>query len=273
MIQTGLKITTIGKFLKEYLSVLIIVPAFIGGLWQAFELMSISIPYIRFFSISQIVPDGILILMFLVTAFSFYPIAWFADILFFIKDEPKATEYLDVEKYEKYRQSELNTSMFLFSFYYVLLVYYYLYFINDKSNFSKIETSAVTSFFAFYLLNVYLNRCFFYAKEKHKKIIKGCNILLLLLYIIATIYFYKRIHNIFIAPNNIINIEQVKLDVAKKYPNTKQKLLYFNDKYMFIKIIEGFKKDKKGKIIKHTNEKIYIMKLESLFTDESENKN
>lgn len=84
---------------------------------------------------------------------------------------------------------------------------------------------------------------------------------------IIAVNFSKRIHNIFVAPSNIVNVEQIKNYVGNKYPNTKQELLYLNDKYIFIKIIEKFKRDKKGKIINHTKEKIYIMKLESLFND------
>jgi len=53
------------KFLKEYLSIIILFPATIGGLWQVIELASISPSYIRFFSISQVVPDGLLVLLFI----------------------------------------------------------------------------------------------------------------------------------------------------------------------------------------------------------------
>lgn len=70
MIQTGIKINKVVDFIKENLSLIVVVPAFIGGLWQSIELMSISTPYIRFFSVSQIIPDGILILLFFLTASS-----------------------------------------------------------------------------------------------------------------------------------------------------------------------------------------------------------
>lgn len=52
-------------FFKKYLSLIILFPATIGGLWQLIELALISPSYIRFFSISQIVPDGLLVLLFL----------------------------------------------------------------------------------------------------------------------------------------------------------------------------------------------------------------
>jgi len=60
-------------FLKNYLSIIILFPATIGGLWQLFELGSISPSYVRFFSISQVVPDGLLVLLFVACIlFTFY---------------------------------------------------------------------------------------------------------------------------------------------------------------------------------------------------------
>lgn len=79
MIQTGFKINGIGLFFKDYLSFIILIPAFIGGIWQLIELMSISQPYISFFSISQIVPDGILILIFLLLALASIMFPLFLD--------------------------------------------------------------------------------------------------------------------------------------------------------------------------------------------------
>lgn len=65
------------NFLKDYLSIIILFPATIGGLWQLIELASISPSYIRFFSISQVVPDGLLVLLFVVCIIlAFYISRW-----------------------------------------------------------------------------------------------------------------------------------------------------------------------------------------------------
>ncbi len=264
MIQTGIKLDKIREFLIEHLSILIVLPAFIGGLWQALELMSISIPYIRFFSISQIVPDGILILMFLVICSAFFLLGLSIDTLFFIKDKTEPT-YVGEDDYEIYRKEKLRNWIFTFFILYISSVFYFEWFVFDKTNFSDLKTDIGISLTMIFWLNLSLNKCYYFAKEKYKHIFKFCNFLLFMFYIILCTYFSKHIHNIFTAPSNIMNIEQVKIDVAHKYPNTKQKILYFNDKYIFIKIINKIKMDKKGKILKHTSEKIYIMKLESLF--------
>lgn len=53
------------KFIKEYLSVIIFVPTVLGGLWQLSVLWSFGLAYIRFFSISQLVSDGLIALLFI----------------------------------------------------------------------------------------------------------------------------------------------------------------------------------------------------------------
>jgi hypothetical protein len=50
---------------KDNLNILILVPTILGGIWQLLELSSISTSFIRFFSLSQLVADGILILFIL----------------------------------------------------------------------------------------------------------------------------------------------------------------------------------------------------------------
>lgn len=54
--------------IQNYLPLIIIVPAILGGLWQVLELSIMSISFIRFFSPTQLLPDGLLIL-FLITIF------------------------------------------------------------------------------------------------------------------------------------------------------------------------------------------------------------
>jgi hypothetical protein len=53
------------NYFKDNLSIIILIPTIIGGIWQLVELSSISTSFIRFFSLSQLVADGILILFIL----------------------------------------------------------------------------------------------------------------------------------------------------------------------------------------------------------------
>lgn len=51
------------NFLKDYISLIIIIPALLGGIMQILSIsLLLGMPYIRYFSVSQVVPDGLLIL-------------------------------------------------------------------------------------------------------------------------------------------------------------------------------------------------------------------
>ena len=47
---------------KDFFPIIILIPTIIGGIWQILELMTIDPSFLRFFSISQLVSDGILII-------------------------------------------------------------------------------------------------------------------------------------------------------------------------------------------------------------------
>ena len=48
--------------IKDNLSMIVLLPTLLGGAWQLFELSSISTSFVRFFSVGQLIGDGILIL-------------------------------------------------------------------------------------------------------------------------------------------------------------------------------------------------------------------
>lgn len=61
------------NYFKEYLSVILIVPTIIGGLYQLINIIYyVGFPYVRFFSVAQVVPDGILVGMFIIYFSSIY---------------------------------------------------------------------------------------------------------------------------------------------------------------------------------------------------------
>lgn len=57
---------------KNNLALIILLPTVFGGLWQIIELSKMSIAYIRFFSATQLVPDGLLMLFILATLYLAY---------------------------------------------------------------------------------------------------------------------------------------------------------------------------------------------------------
>lgn len=63
--ETSNKFSKYSSWLKENLNIVVLVPTVIGGVWQILELLTISPSYIRFFSITQVVSDGLLSLFIL----------------------------------------------------------------------------------------------------------------------------------------------------------------------------------------------------------------
>ncbi|WP_299221910.1 hypothetical protein [uncultured Psychrobacter sp.] len=57
------------KWIFDNISVILLLPSFLGAVWQILELSSINVAYIRFFSVTQIPFDGILILFLLIVMF------------------------------------------------------------------------------------------------------------------------------------------------------------------------------------------------------------
>ena len=55
--------------IKNHLPMILLLPPILGGLWQLVELSKMSVSFIRFFSPTQLLPDGLLILF---IAISFY---------------------------------------------------------------------------------------------------------------------------------------------------------------------------------------------------------
>ena len=63
------------EFIKSNLALIILVPTMLGGIWQLLELLNISSSFIRFFSVSQLIPDGLLILFILLIIYTFGKLA------------------------------------------------------------------------------------------------------------------------------------------------------------------------------------------------------
>ncbi|WP_336034699.1 hypothetical protein [Acinetobacter bereziniae] len=53
--------------LKEYLSIIVLIPAIIGGMYQIINIIyNVGFSYVRYFSVAQVIPDGILIGLFII---------------------------------------------------------------------------------------------------------------------------------------------------------------------------------------------------------------
>lgn len=62
------------KFVKDNIQYIILLPTIFGGIWQLLELANISVSFIRFFSVSQLIADGLLMLFIAVFLYLGYKI-------------------------------------------------------------------------------------------------------------------------------------------------------------------------------------------------------
>ncbi|QZK90687.1 hypothetical protein K5V07_09360 [Flavobacterium sp. CHNK8] len=252
MIQTGIKVQRIVDFLKDNLNIIIVVPAFIGGLWQLLELLNISIAFVRFFSISQIVSDGLLVLYIII----YFSSPIFGTHLFYsaiMKSKESTIDLLTARKIKNNKTKLLvyTVSFFLLWLFGVVILWYFSYVLLKASS---TKNGFILIPFLIIGCNHFLNIAYKTASFKLKHIYKVFNLFLLILYVMIIIFMFKKLHRNQFSAIPIINIEKLNLDVKTKFPNTKQEILYFNDKYIFINIVDKSKK-----------EKVYITKLDDLF--------
>lgn len=265
MIQTGFKRNGVVDFVKNHLSTIILIPAFVGGIWQLIELMSISMPYIRFFSISQIVPDGLLILMFLSFVGISTMLPAFLDAIL-PKKKDRSNEVVVASETKLKRENKKNITFILFYFFvfYGLGIAYFTYLYQFFQSKSSLNLHASMALVICLICNALLIKCSNLLAISNKENLKLFNIPLLALYMLIGYFFCQRIHNTFLLTDNLDNIENVQCVLKQKYPHSKNEILYFNDKYIFIDVTDTLKLDQKTK---KPREKIHIMELEKLFND------
>ncbi|MGJ8548987.1 hypothetical protein [Winogradskyella wichelsiae] len=157
--------------IKNNITMILLVPTFIGGLWQVFSLLSLGFEYLRFFSVTQLVADGLLMII-LIPIVTFFPLMSY----FILK-----SILSDIIKSNKKALSTGMISSFVISIGLLLLLNYYYFdyilslFENEPSTF--VELLAILLFLPL-IENIILvgskisNRLeayFIYSKKKAKK--------------------------------------------------------------------------------------------------------
>ena len=123
------------SFVKRNINLIVILPALFGGLWQVVELASMSFSFIRFFSVGQIIPDGLLVLLFLTSFF----ISTLILIHFWRKLDSKEDEETDRPILPKKGNVGYAFLLFILSMVFIFgLVYIDLYFIDNIESFATL---------------------------------------------------------------------------------------------------------------------------------------
>ena len=223
--------------IKQNIQVIILIPTIIGGLLQVCQLANISPILVRFFSITQLISDGlfliaILIVLFILPVFcaqilDFLLAMYYNKKRFFITSSILAIglSILSFRSYlfeEDYFDKNVNANFLLFWFVVFLSI-----------------LSAIN------LRNAQIK------SQRHPNIIFGTLTFLLILTFFVSGIFSGKIFNIL---NDKIPVDNFEIIQKKFKDNGKVEILYFNDKYIFIKTS-----------CSSATGKIHIEKTEALF--------
>ncbi|MBW4359337.1 hypothetical protein [Flavobacterium taihuense] len=202
--------------------------------------------FIRFFSVSQIVPDGLLILLFLII----FTISVF--ILFYFWRKLDSDEEVENNVALKKGNAFLAILFFLLFFGCIFLVIYSNnYFIKNiesiVSLFLYLPSNIVITLFSF----AFLGYSSLYCKDIEilyhlKKVASTISIVFLIVQGTMLISFMIQFHNVFLLPAELKNVDNLICKAEKVEHSTNFEILYSNDKYIFVKC-HKFVKDRNGK--------------------------
>ncbi|WP_298553295.1 hypothetical protein [uncultured Algibacter sp.] len=269
---------------KNNIAMILLIPTLVGGIWQILSLLTLGFEYIRFFSVSQLVADGLLMII-VIPIIVFFP--------FLIYHMFKSIMGETIKKKNKY--SFLRELFFLLisMFFLVLLIYHYMNGNGKPSSFflfltimiyiPLIETYYILGERIEKKLSVY-SRLF---KMRSKSIIQ--NIITYILFLIESVFgfiwaiilslstflllilFFSVVDFLgdYFISDNLSNIKNVEETIKNEYGISPHEysIKYFNDSYIFVEHITVSEHEMQ-KLIKEDKEvpkEIIILNFDSLF--------
>ncbi|GIT97298.1 hypothetical protein [Sulfurovum sp. TSL1] len=272
------------EIIKFYLPIILIVPPLIGGMWQTLELANMSLSFIRFFSTTQLLPDGILVLYILLVFFISYKLSNklrpdkinLQDKVFILTN----TDLTDEEISKKIPIAQENKHLLIYFFFLNFIFGFFSYGIYpevEKNVSMFILTVWLTVSFMFLksIFETLFAIYFLYPKpinsfvekitnrdkkEKYKnKTIDHILVIIFILVFFTTIGLVTKAISVFhhnsILPNDLKNTTNIQ-DKLENNDYNKSKILYLNDKFIFI---EHTQHDK--------NTSIEVIKFDKLFEE------
>ncbi|MCK6608557.1 MAG: hypothetical protein L6Q46_09715 [Flavobacterium sp.] len=252
-------------FTLKYFSLIISIPPLLGAIWQLIELSKMSLSYIRFFSVSQLVADGILMLIIL--GFISISVSYLYPTIF--KNTNKESDEEENNK-SKDEITDIKKPNLILGFVYLILSMFCLFvwaipitdYLIKKINNPLIQITLATINFVLIsgiivlIFNSIINLQKFL--DSHFKVYLKIFFISLITTSTSITFFkyYSEFNRYMLLPNNLINIKKIEYDIKTKYPNTTVTLKYLNDKYIFYSIVD-----------KKKNEKIKIVKFDNLFEE------
>nr|WP_181718039.1 hypothetical protein [Psychrobacter sp.]QJS05186.1 hypothetical protein [Psychrobacter sp.] len=237
------------KWCKENLTTSILLISGLGAIIQVLELAKINIAYIRFFSATQLISDGVLVLatvLIIITAYSVFR---------FIFLSQNIRLYIELRMKDKKLSKDSTDRYAILSFLVPVIFYIFLTGVVFKTFKENFFMNLIGLAFLYTLLTVsFIHTCLYYEyltstteDFKFKKIhisiakwVRPLNILLTVVSIPALILLCLHVYKL---PSNLENYTKVNQQVEKDYRDIDSyEILYFNDTYLFVEIIKGNKK-------------------------------
>lgn len=251
--------------IKENFNLIVAIPPILGALWQITELSRLSLSYIRFFSISQLVADGVLILILLLVFSLGVFILYKKDVTIYNEDKIEERKINIFEDLTTVKKPSIlwGSCYYILSFMFIII---WLKIINNWFVENIKEPYIIAILFPFNLiifliiLTLIVRSLEHFKKSVKKRIAEFLYLFMIFLITIVPFIIFKsyylEFNKLMLLPNNLENIKKVENEIKNNHKNTTIKLKYLNDKYIFYSIT-----DKKG------NEKIKIIKFDNLFIE------
>ncbi|WP_411583038.1 hypothetical protein [Acinetobacter nosocomialis] len=235
------------KFLalfKENKEIIVLIPTLIGGLYQLLNIVIlVGLPYVRYFSVAQVIPDGLLLS---VVFFWFY--ISLKIILNFYKD-------LNKKNIKEKNNHIIQDILYIVLLFGIGCYFFYIGHINnDLTSFTNIFMRYLIFALAVILIGsslkhiLLITRCDRKLKIKIKKLnqdtkIFWATILCIPIFGFIVVIIPKEIsliNTVFVKVNNFENFKNFSRDIRKLYKlKSDPKLLYINKDYVFLQVNEN----------------------------------
>lgn len=244
------------KWILDNITLILLLPSFLGAVWQILELSSINVAYIRFFSVTQIPVDGILIL-FLIILIIVIGKAIIGLLKSTFESKIKMLEDEDfVKKIRKNLNSSIKKMLGIIAILIVLMIYLISELFASMFPKSPIATILFVGFFIaglmFYILDAAMLIGLKYSDEginrdnvsdyidafvdKHRKPIYWTILASIAIVIFISYLLLKAFSASFILPADLYNTKTLESVIYKDFKTKNYDIEYFNDKYIFVKL-------------------------------------
>lgn len=235
------------QLFKENKEIIILIPTLLGGLYQVLNLLIlVGLPYIRYFSVSQVIPDGLLVSIVLFWLFVAYKI-----VMSLYKSISKDSEMQNNDEIRR------KNSIFFHVFYILFFCsfggywFYTLYKEDDLTSFGLILIRYVTCIMSLLFIWVGIKEFLFITQldkwiiSKKNKLSYDTKKLILSIFVMSTLAIMVRIipneiaviNTMFIKVSNFENYLPFSQEIQTAYQmKSPPILLYINKDYAFFKI-------------------------------------